>query len=118
MLPQSTCYQDEPGNEEDCRWNQVRAEMIFHLPAIAGIASMIAMSRTRLRFATATTPASRTNENKPDTMISPPSISSTKGTQMKNRASAIKSCTVEKRRNLKRASTGFVEGLGCVASFI
>jgi hypothetical protein len=25
---------------------------------------------------------------------------------------------VEKRRNLKRASTGFVECLGCVASFI
>src|SRR6266576_5008776 len=22
-------YQDEPGNEEDCRWNQVRAEMIY-----------------------------------------------------------------------------------------
>ena len=30
----------------------------------------------------------------------------------------MKSCTVEKRRNLKRASTGFVECLGCVASFI
>src|SRR5438067_8519825 len=76
------------------------------------------MTRTRLRSATATTPASRTSENKPDTMSSPPSISSTKGAQTKKRASAIKSCTVEKRRNLKRPSIGFVEYLGCVASFI
>jgi len=37
---------------------------------------------------------------------------------MKKRASAIKSCTAEKRRNLRRASTGFVECLRCVASFI
>src|SRR5205814_10490521 len=76
------------------------------------------MTSTRLRSATTTTPASRTSENKPDTMSSPPSISSTKGAQMKKRPSAIKSCTVEKRRNLKRDSTGFVECLGCVASFI
>src|SRR6266496_2293502 len=32
------------------------------------------MTRTRLRSATATTPASRTSENKPDTMSSPHSI--------------------------------------------
>src|SRR5437867_10754450 len=58
------------------------------------------MTRTRLRSATATMPASRTSENRPDTMSSPPSISSTKGAQMKKRASAMRSCTVEKRRNL------------------
>src|SRR5882757_396303 len=76
------------------------------------------MTMMRLRSATATTPASRTSENKADTMRSPPSISSTKGAQMKKRPSAIKSCTVEKRRNLKGANIGFVECLGWVASFI
>src|SRR4029453_5765362 len=61
---------------------------------------------------------SRNNEKKPDTMSSPPSISSTKGAQMKKRASAIKSCTVEKRRNLKRASTGFIDSFDFKVSMI
>src|SRR6266513_743036 len=46
------------------------------------------------------TPATRTSENKADTMRSPPLISSTKGAQMKKSTSAIRSCTAEKRRNL------------------
>src|SRR5207237_10495582 len=58
------------------------------------------MIRVRLRSATARTPATRTSENKADTMRSPPLISSTKGAQMKKATSAIRSCTAEKRRNL------------------
>ena len=28
-FPTTKAIKDEPGNEEDCRWNQVRAEMIY-----------------------------------------------------------------------------------------
>ena len=45
----------------------------------AKIEAIEAVDDTRLRFATATTPANRASENKPGTMSSPPSISSTKG---------------------------------------
>src|SRR5262245_11551472 len=76
------------------------------------------MTRVRFRSATATTAASRTNENNIDRMRWPPSSSSTKGAEIRRTASAMRSCTVEKRRNLNRFNRGFVECVECAASFI
>ena len=79
---------------------------LIHLAVIAGTARMSAIARVRFRSATANTPASRTNENKTDRMRWPPSSSSTKGADIKRTASAMRSCTVEKRWNLNRFNTG------------
>src|SRR5215472_2169767 len=69
------------------------------------------MARVRFRSATAKTAASSTKENKTDRMSPPPSSSSTNGADTRRRTRATRSCTVEKRRNLRRSSTGFIEPL-------
>src|SRR5437773_829719 len=59
--------------------------------------------RVRLRCATATTPATSTGENKPDTLRSPPLIYSTKGAQMKKATSPVRSGTDDRDGPLRVA---------------
>ena len=68
------------------------------------MASTRAITRARLRSATATMAASRTSENKNDRIRWPPLMSSTKGAKMKKRASAIRRCTAENRRCPNRSA--------------
>src|SRR5437773_9859645 len=91
---------------------------LIHLPATAGIASTSAMTRTRLRSATANTPESSTSESKSDTTRSPPLISSTKGAATKKRPRAMRSCTAENRRNFRRSGIVFIDPVLDTASFI
>src|SRR4029450_13708654 len=76
------------------------------------------MTRLRFRLATANTAAIRTNENNNDRMKWPPSSSSTNGAETRRMTRATRSCTVEKRRNLSRFNTRFIECLDSVVSFI
>src|SRR5437773_5861814 len=76
------------------------------------------MASVRLRLATAITAATRTNENETDRIRWPPSSSSMKGAQIRRTASAIRSCTMEKRSIPNRRIICFDECLGSVVSFI
>src|SRR6266542_6120410 len=90
---------------------------LIHLPPTDGTATTSAMSRTRLRSATARTPASSTSENKIDTISSPPLTSSRNGKRKKSNARAISSSTVEKRR-IPNFGTGFGDSFAGRVSFI
>src|SRR5205814_6769548 len=63
-------------------------------------------------------PSEQTNENKTDRVRWTASTSSTNGAPVRRAASTKRSCTVEKRRNLNRFNTGFIERLDCAVSLI
>ena len=117
-MPDYKNNQDEPRNEEDRRWNKVRAKMIYP-PATDrwnGKHKRDDQDAFTIRDgkdASDQHQRKQTRYNKLATLIS-----STKGAPVKRRASAIRSCTVEKRRNLSRRSTGFIGPVLDEVSFI